>query len=401
MANALFHSRRPLSAVEVIFDNDEVSNSTFHIFCDDEDDSTIRTSTTGNRSRKSHQRQYPYQYSARQEISPPTFSRKFISDTHAKVNENIDGSSKRKMTRNIPSPPTIRRSLEQRSSSTPHLFLSYAADHITLQRNLSGNQEISQSPEKSQDNVISLEDFELFCKTTLDKSPRKLSDASLTAAAKAFHNAAKESLAVNKGNVSANLSGLQTVVEEAVSETPGIENIKLENDRSATANTALIKENMFLRMAVKELIGVLQDNTETVGHMSAEQRDSEVQTNADLDSSSTLTPHSQAESPNSPGTLANHAKGISWQIESSDGKILCGKYTGGLVEGVPSGNGVLRFLNGDLYIGDFRNGQMHGEGVFYSRRSVRSNLEIRRGIFQSNEFVGKGSSSPKHQVIKA
>jgi hypothetical protein len=41
------------------------------------------------------------------------------------------------------------------------------------------------------------------------------------------------------------------------------------------------------------------------------------------------------------------------------------------------GPGVLHFHNRDLYIGDFTNGTMHGEGVLFCRKQAR--LTVLRG----------------------
>ena len=58
--------------------------------------------------------------------------------------------------------------------------------------------------------------------------------------------------------------------------------------------------------------------------------------------------------------------------------------------GKPHGTGVLRFDNRDVYIGQFSDGVLEGEGTLLSRCNNR--LVTLRGSFRNNEFVEK---SPK------
>ncbi|KAG7361067.1 MORN repeat-containing protein [Nitzschia inconspicua] len=71
--------------------------------------------------------------------------------------------------------------------------------------------------------------------------------------------------------------------------------------------------------------------------------------------------------------------------------LLRGKYSGkiSLETGLPHGKGIFRFDNRDVYIGDFADGMMHGEGCFFTRRNNR--LLKLRGTFQHNDFFGHGS----------
>ena len=84
----------------------------------------------------------------------------------------------------------------------------------------------------------------------------------------------------------------------------------------------------------------------------------------------------------------DRARGIQWQV-TIQGILFEGTYNGSLKGGVPEGPGVLRFHNRDLYIGDFTNGTMHGEGALFCRKQAK--LAVLRGRFNRNEFVGAGS----------
>ncbi|KAG7356102.1 MORN repeat-containing protein [Nitzschia inconspicua] len=71
--------------------------------------------------------------------------------------------------------------------------------------------------------------------------------------------------------------------------------------------------------------------------------------------------------------------------------LLRGKYSGkvSLETGLPHGKGVFRFDNRDVYMGDFADGMMHGEGCLFTRRNKR--LLKLRGTYQHNDFFGDGS----------
>jgi hypothetical protein len=58
-----------------------------------------------------------------------------------------------------------------------------------------------------------------------------------------------------------------------------------------------------------------------------------------------------------------------------------GWYSGFLKGDIPSGTGVIRFQNGDLYMGDMKNGEMHGKGTLVSQD------EVLQGDFEHNLYV--------------
>jgi hypothetical protein len=68
-----------------------------------------------------------------------------------------------------------------------------------------------------------------------------------------------------------------------------------------------------------------------------------------------------------------------------------GKYSGkiSLETNLPDGTGLFRFENRDVYVGEFSNGMMHGQGCFYTRRNQK--LLKLRGQFQHNDFLGDSS----------
>lgn len=87
-----------------------------------------------------------------------------------------------------------------------------------------------------------------------------------------------------------------------------------------------------------------------------------------------------------------HTRSLDFFMYLNDlGTLLRGKYNGkiSLDTGLPHGKGVFRFENRDVYIGDFADGMMHGEGCLYTRRNER--LLKLRGTFHHNDFFGDGS----------
>lgn len=69
-------------------------------------------------------------------------------------------------------------------------------------------------------------------------------------------------------------------------------------------------------------------------------------------------------------------------------------YTGALVNGLASGPGVLRLENGDIYLGEFKNGEMDGVGAFaHKARESHSNM-VFCGEFRKNEFQGGKAEAP-------
>lgn len=80
------------------------------------------------------------------------------------------------------------------------------------------------------------------------------------------------------------------------------------------------------------------------------------------------------------------ARGLTYRLHfEKRGVFVEGLYSGTIKGGLPHGTGVLRFANRDLYIGQFSEGNMHGEGSLLSRS--KSKLCTFRGIFKNNEFV--------------
>ena len=88
----------------------------------------------------------------------------------------------------------------------------------------------------------------------------------------------------------------------------------------------------------------------------------------------------------------NRARGMRFQLTfHRRGITVTGSYSGAIRNGVPHGPGVLRFDNRDIYIGEFRDGMLDGDGKLFSRKQSR--LVTLRGRFQKNEFVGFYSPS--------
>jgi len=80
------------------------------------------------------------------------------------------------------------------------------------------------------------------------------------------------------------------------------------------------------------------------------------------------------------------ARGVKHQLHfKNKGVYVEGQYSGTMKGGLPHGSGVLRFANRDLYIGEFSEGRMHGEGSLLSRANGK--LLTFRGFFSNNEFV--------------
>lgn len=67
-----------------------------------------------------------------------------------------------------------------------------------------------------------------------------------------------------------------------------------------------------------------------------------------------------------------------------NGQTLKGSYSGALSQTVPrkpNGAGIIKFDNGDMYMGDMKDGQMHGHGTLVNGDTVL------RGEFEHNMFV--------------
>jgi hypothetical protein len=64
---------------------------------------------------------------------------------------------------------------------------------------------------------------------------------------------------------------------------------------------------------------------------------------------------------------------------------LDGAYTGPLSSsGLPNGTGTIRFKNGDTYLGDLRDGKLHGKGAMYFGAKDKTTI---RGKFENNVLV--------------
>lgn len=63
-------------------------------------------------------------------------------------------------------------------------------------------------------------------------------------------------------------------------------------------------------------------------------------------------------------------------------------YTGPLRQGLPYGIAIVRFENGDMYMGEVVWGEMHGQGTYRTRRG-----QVWRGLFARNVFVGSDGSA--------
>jgi chromosome segregation ATPase len=64
------------------------------------------------------------------------------------------------------------------------------------------------------------------------------------------------------------------------------------------------------------------------------------------------------------------------------------EYTGPLVDGKPHGPGMVRFESGDLYLGEFQDGEMNGAGSYIRRRPPREGDNVcLSGMFANNEFI--------------
>jgi hypothetical protein len=77
------------------------------------------------------------------------------------------------------------------------------------------------------------------------------------------------------------------------------------------------------------------------------------------------------------------------------------KYTGPMMNGLPDGPGLLRFENGDIYLGGFENGEMNGVGAFAHRQRQRHANQIFFGTFSNNDFQGDIKAVPPIQRVTA
>jgi hypothetical protein len=79
-----------------------------------------------------------------------------------------------------------------------------------------------------------------------------------------------------------------------------------------------------------------------------------------------------------------------WRVEIKIGDLE-GQYNGPLRYSLPHGTGTIRFRNGDTYLGELVDGEMHGKGSLY-HRSKDSGTS--RGYFEHNVFVGVEKKPP-------
>ena len=102
----------------------------------------------------------------------------------------------------------------------------------------------------------------------------------------------------------------------------------------------------------------------------------EMRTNQPPFSSRTLTGAGmkRSMSPRSPGEKSEAATVVVGDRE--------GAFIGTIVHGKPNGVGTVRFSNGDMYLGEVKDGRLHGKGTLYSSESVL------RGTFKDNVFLG-------------
>jgi hypothetical protein len=82
------------------------------------------------------------------------------------------------------------------------------------------------------------------------------------------------------------------------------------------------------------------------------------------------------------GTSIDPNKAKRMEIKIGD---LEGQYNGPLRNSLPHGTGTIRFRNGDTYLGELVDGEMHGNGTLYHRSNSSG---ISRGCFEHNVFAG-------------
>jgi hypothetical protein len=77
-------------------------------------------------------------------------------------------------------------------------------------------------------------------------------------------------------------------------------------------------------------------------------------------------------------------------LTAADGSVRQAIYSGPMSLGKPHGVGVLKFETGDIYLGDLRQGCMHGQGTytFKESKSKHRKNQVLKGTFQNNVFTG-------------
>lgn len=66
-------------------------------------------------------------------------------------------------------------------------------------------------------------------------------------------------------------------------------------------------------------------------------------------------------------------------------------YEGQFKKGLPHGNGIMRYSNGSIYEGKWKNGKRSGEGVFTG--TIEGNKIVQEGIWKADKFEGKQKSA--------
>jgi hypothetical protein len=71
-----------------------------------------------------------------------------------------------------------------------------------------------------------------------------------------------------------------------------------------------------------------------------------------------------------------HGKGVAMGID---------RYEGRFKAGLPSGNGSYTWANGEIYVGNWKNGKRHGEGTFTFTKDGRKLTQ--KGVWRNDEFL--------------
>ena len=68
------------------------------------------------------------------------------------------------------------------------------------------------------------------------------------------------------------------------------------------------------------------------------------------------------------------------------------KYEGSVKNGVPWGKGTLTYKNGDIYLGEFENGEKNGFGLLIFAEDDEDEAQLTfRGIFENDQRQGNGT----------
>lgn len=74
-----------------------------------------------------------------------------------------------------------------------------------------------------------------------------------------------------------------------------------------------------------------------------------------------------------------HGKGKAWGVEDF--------YKGAFRKGLPYGQGVYTWKNGNVYTGTFKKGKMYGKGTLVIQHASKEH-EIKNGYFKNNQYLG-------------